>query len=88
MDKWHMPSKLWDEITYPFPNFNAATVEVWEWICNFITHFIMNVIAYPCWDLNKTMLVKKAPGIHPVVAKYLESFSVGMVCVSLAWYQY
>ena len=23
-----------DEITYPFPNFNGATVEVWEWISN------------------------------------------------------
>ena len=22
---------MWDEITYPFPNFNGATVEVWEW---------------------------------------------------------
>ena len=24
-----------DEITYPFPNFNGATVEGWEWISNF-----------------------------------------------------
>ena len=24
----HMPGKVWDEITYPFPNFNDATVEV------------------------------------------------------------
>ena len=23
-----MPSKVWDEITYPFINFNGATVEV------------------------------------------------------------
>ena len=29
----HMP-KVWDEITYPFPNFNDATVEVWKRICN------------------------------------------------------
>ena len=35
-----MPSKVWDEITYPFPNFNGVTVEVWEWISNFIPHFI------------------------------------------------
>ena len=28
--------KVWDEITYSFPNFNGATVEVWEWISNFI----------------------------------------------------
>ena len=30
----HTPSKVWDEITYPFPNFNGATVEVWEWLSN------------------------------------------------------
>ena len=24
----HMSSKVWDEITYPFLNFNGATVEV------------------------------------------------------------
>ena len=29
---------MWDEITYPFPNFNSATVEVGEWISNFIPH--------------------------------------------------
>ena len=23
----HMPCKMWDEITYPFINFNVATVE-------------------------------------------------------------
>ena len=43
-----MPSELWDELRYPFPNFNSATVEVWGWISNFIPHFIMNVITYPC----------------------------------------
>ena len=31
----HMLSKVWDEITYPFPNFNGCTVVVWEWIRNF-----------------------------------------------------
>ena len=41
---------VWDEITYPFLNFNGATVEVYEWISNFIPHFTMHVITYPCWD--------------------------------------
>ena len=27
-----MPNKVWDEITYPFPNISGAAVEVWEWI--------------------------------------------------------
>ena len=30
---------MWDEITYPFPNFNGATVEVFELIGDFIPHF-------------------------------------------------
>ena len=42
--------KVWDEITYPLPIFNAATVEVWEWIRNFIPHFIRSVVTYPSWD--------------------------------------
>ena len=29
-----MPSKVWGEITYQFPNFNGGTVEVWESISN------------------------------------------------------
>ena len=45
-----MPSKMWDEITYPFPNFNGATVEVCGWLSNVIPHFIADVIIYPCWD--------------------------------------
>ena len=35
-------------MTYPFPNFNGATVEAWEWIKNFIQSFAGYVITYPC----------------------------------------
>ena len=58
-----MPSKVWDEITYPFPNFNVCTFEVWEWIGNFIPHFTMDVNTDLCWDLGSTMLVKGTPDI-------------------------
>ena len=47
-----MLKKVWDEITYPFPNFNDATVDVWKWISKFIQHFIIDVIAYTCWGLG------------------------------------
>ena len=30
----HVPSKVWNAITYTFPNLNGATVGVWEWISN------------------------------------------------------
>ena len=36
--------KVWDEITYPFPNFNGATVVIWGWIRNFDPHFTGHVI--------------------------------------------
>ena len=35
---------VWDEITYPYSNFNGSTVEVWEWISNSIPHFAGHVI--------------------------------------------
>ena len=56
-----MPGKVWDEITYPFPNFNGCTVEVWEWISNFIPHFYEYVITYPC-----SMLVTEATAVYPM----------------------
>ena len=45
----HMSSRIWDDlgITYLLSNFNGYTVNVWEWISNFILHFIMDVISYP-----------------------------------------
>ena len=58
----HMPSEVWDEITYPFPNLNGCTFEVWKWISNFIPHNVMHVFTYPCWDLSLSMLEKGPPG--------------------------
>ena len=29
--------KVWNEITFPFPNINSGTVEVWEWISKNLT---------------------------------------------------
>ena len=46
----HISSKVWHEITYPFPKFNGATVEVWEWKSNFMPHFIMGVIIHPWYS--------------------------------------
>ena len=45
-----LASKVWDEITYPFPNFNSCTIKIWEWISNLIPHFIMDLITYPWWN--------------------------------------
>ena len=42
--------KVWDEITYPFPNFNNATIEIREWTSNAIPHLTGHVITYPWLD--------------------------------------
>ena len=30
MNIGHMSSQVWKEITYPFPDFNDAAVEIWN----------------------------------------------------------
>ena len=42
--------KVWDEVTYSFPNFSGAAVEVWDWKRNFIVHFTGHMITYYPWD--------------------------------------
>ena len=43
-----MPDNVYDEITYP----QRLHRWIWEWIDNFILHFKMDAITYPCWDLS------------------------------------
>ena len=59
-----MCREVWDDITCPFSNFNGWTIEVREWISDFISHFIMDVIIHPCWDLSWSMLVLLVKGPH------------------------
>ena len=40
----HIPNNVWGEITYQFPKLNGCTVQVWEWLNNFIPHIIMDAI--------------------------------------------
>ena len=39
-----MPGKVCNKITNPFSNFNSGTIEVYEWISNFVSHFVMDAI--------------------------------------------
>ena len=52
MEKYLQFSKVWEKMIYPFPNFDSGTIEVWKWIANFILYSMMDVVAYPCWDLS------------------------------------
>ena len=38
--------KVWDEMTYPFPNFNGCTVEILDRISNLTPHFTGLAITY------------------------------------------
>ena len=49
---------MWDEITYPFPNFNGATVDTWEFIGNFIRQF---------WGMLILKLIRVSKRGHLVV---------------------
>ena len=53
MNKYYIHNEKWDEISYPFSNNSATTVEVLEWISNSTPQIIMNVIIYQWWDLSK-----------------------------------
>ena len=53
----HIDWQMWDVITYPFPNTVGCTVEIWEWVSNFIPHLIRHVNIYP--GCGNTMFVKR-----------------------------
>ena len=55
------PSK--NKLLHPFPNFNGATIEVWECISNFIPHLPGHMMTYPCRDLRLTISIKGAPDV-------------------------
>ena len=55
-------------MTYPFPKFKVATVELWEGISNFNSHYIAHLITSTCWYWIKSVLVKGRPGVKITLA--------------------
>ena len=49
---------MWDEVTYPFTDFNGGTVKVWKWVSIFVLHFTGRVIIYPCWQMGPSLPLK------------------------------
>ena len=68
-----MPSNAWDELTYQFPKFNGCTVKVWEWISNFIPHFVMDAICLPVLGLKLNHVSKRDPWYDETPLEYLIS---------------
>ena len=73
-----MPSKVWDEIIYLFPNINGFTTEVWEWMYNFILQFIRDILTSKhmpskVWD-EITNPFPNINGFNIEVWKWLNNF--------------
>ena len=64
------PSKVWDEIFYPSPNFNGCAIEVWKWISSYIPHFEMDIITYPCYDLSQSVDPENTHKFTQPIRKY------------------
>ena len=66
---------MWGEIIYPFPNFSSATVDVWEWISNFLQLFTRHVITYS-WVLTpmqvSARLMYCPPPTMPILETHLD----------------
>ena len=56
----HMPIKIWDKITHPFPNFSGCTVAIWESISNFTPNFMMDIITFSMLGLELNYFDKRA----------------------------
>ena len=41
--------KVWNEITFPFPNINCAAVEVWEWTSNRTLYWVCDYLSMLPW---------------------------------------
>ena len=56
--------KVWDEITYAFPNFNSYTVEVWEWLSHFFPHFEGMWLLIPAGITSQAWTMQYKSGLH------------------------
>ena len=43
---------VWDEIAYPFPNFNDYAVEVYKWVSIFILHYWLCLLIHAGIKVN------------------------------------
>ena len=67
--------QVWDEITYPFQNFNGGTVEVWELIINFNPYFILGM-----WSLIHGGIKVSKVGPSLLVMELLQSCTKPSIC--------
>ena len=81
----HIVSKVWHEITDPFPNFNGCSIEVWEWISKFISHLITDHVLQSYLEIPKVSVHYQS---HPAYQFYntpSQNDRLGRTHVTLTW---
>ena len=66
---------MWDEITYPFQNFNECTALILEWISSFILHSNGDGVTYPYRD-NKCVLNSICSNSNWILLFYTKEISL------------
>ena len=61
--------KVWDEITYPCANFNGATVDIREWICNvhvtlYLVYHYLSVPRLSHWCRDKMAVIFQTTSLN------------------------
>ena len=79
----HMPSKVWGKITFPFPNFNGAGVEVWEWkkqyhptlygLCYYLSMLGLKLVHVSICLRVRLLLMSKPQRCFEITDWYLEN---------------
>ena len=61
--------KAWSKINCPFPNCIGASVNVWGWISNFLSHLTRQVISYLYREHSKSILLTHLPLVSHICVR-------------------
>ena len=60
--QWNLEDEVHTALKFKLGRGSGYSCKVWEWINDFIPHFIGYVCFYPSWYQSQSMLVKEARG--------------------------
>ena len=70
----HIHYNVRDEIIYSLPNINGCTVEVCEWISNFILHFTAFIVTGNYSSESQVYVETKLGGVLVQIGVYLTKY--------------
>ena len=65
---------------------HSQTSKVWEWISDFTTYPIMNVITYPCWNLKMLCASHITVHLRCNTIKYIYIYLYIYICLYICIY--